>query len=59
MRLGLEPKSKFPLLSIVCSEYDAALRQLLILSRTEDPATAAPVFVDRDTDTEESDQGYA
>ncbi|MGO9255405.1 MAG: hypothetical protein ACLQU1_03760 [Bryobacteraceae bacterium] len=40
------------------SEYDADLRQLLRVSRKENLATAALLFVDRDTDKEHSDQGY-
>jgi hypothetical protein len=42
----------------VASQYDADLRQLLMLSRTENLATAALRFVDRDTDKEHHDQGY-
>jgi hypothetical protein len=40
------------------SQYDADLRQLLMLSRTENLATVALPFVDRDTDKEHYDQGY-
>src|SRR5437667_12246675 len=46
------------LISAVTSQYDANLRQLLMLSRTKNFATAALFFVDRDTDQEHYNHGY-
>jgi hypothetical protein len=41
------------------SRYHASLRQLLMLTRTEDPATVVLLFADRDTDNDNPNQGHS
>ena len=53
-----EKRRQFPCRSQRSRSMMPLLRQLLILSRKEDPTTAASVFADRDTDTGHSGQGY-
>jgi hypothetical protein len=40
------------------SRYDPSLRQLLMLSRTENPYVTVLVFADRDADKDNPNQGY-